>query len=100
MKLETFSYLPPMTEAQLRGQIQYMLEKGYAPAVEYTTNPSGYNTYWSMWGLPMFEVKDAAAVIFELNGCKKANPDCYIKINGYDPVRQGQSVSFVAYKPE
>jgi ribulose-bisphosphate carboxylase small chain len=39
-------------------------------------------------------------VLAELEACRMAHPDAYIKINGYDPVRQGQVVSFVAFRPE
>jgi ribulose-bisphosphate carboxylase small chain len=99
MSLETFSYLPKLSDAQIRGQVQYMIRQGYAPAVEYTDDPDAFNNYWTMWGLPLFEVKDAAAVIFELEACKRANPGCYIKINGFDKVRQAQAISFVAYIP-
>ncbi|NWJ44414.1 MAG: ribulose bisphosphate carboxylase small subunit [Chloroflexi bacterium] len=99
MKLETFSYLPPMNEAMLRSQIQYMIDKGYAPAIEYSETVDTYNSYWSMWGLPMFEIRDAAAVVYELKACQKANDNCYIKINGFDPSTQAQAISFVAYTP-
>ncbi|MEI6044964.1 MAG: ribulose bisphosphate carboxylase small subunit [Chloroflexota bacterium] len=99
MKLETFSYLPQLSEAQIRGQVQYIIRQGYAPAVEYTDEPDAYNNYWTMWGLPMFEARDAAAVIFEVEACKRANPGSYVKVNGFDKTRQAQAISFVVYAP-
>jgi ribulose-bisphosphate carboxylase small chain len=52
-----------------------------------------------MWKLPLFDTDDPAAVLAELDTCRQANPAAYIKINGYDPARQGQVVSFVASQP-
>jgi ribulose-bisphosphate carboxylase small chain len=53
-----------------------------------------------MWKLPLFDTDDPAAVLAELAACRQASPGAYIKVNGYDPVRQGQVVSFVAAQPE
>ena len=35
-KLGTFSYLPPMDADQIRRQIQYIVDKGWNPAIEHT----------------------------------------------------------------
>ena len=53
-----------------------------------------------MWKLPLFEIGDPAAVLADLVACRQANPGACFKINGYDAVRQGQVVSFVAVRPE
>lgn len=100
MKLETFSYLPPMTEEEVRRQVEYVVAQGLIPAVEYTARPRADLVYWTMWDLPMVGVKDADAVMAELAACRAAHPDCYIKVVGYDARRQCQVVSFVAYRPD
>jgi ribulose-bisphosphate carboxylase small chain len=99
MKTETFSFLPPMTEAQVAKQIQYVLENGWIPNIEYTDQPGPTNTYWSFWRLPLFNARTSADVLAEIEACKAANPGCYVKINGYDNRRQGQVLSFVVYQP-
>jgi ribulose-bisphosphate carboxylase small chain len=33
---ETFSYLPPLSDAQITKQLQYMLDQGYIPGVEFS----------------------------------------------------------------
>jgi hypothetical protein len=33
------------------------------------------NTYWEMWGLPMFDLHDAAGVMMEVNECRKVYND-------------------------
>jgi hypothetical protein len=39
--------------------------------IEFTDDPHPRNTYWEMWGLPMFDLRDAAGVLMELNECRK-----------------------------
>jgi ribulose-bisphosphate carboxylase small chain len=100
MRLETFSYLPELTAEQLARQIGAILGRRLVVGIEHTSAPDPYDHYWTMWKLPLFDIDDPAAVLAELDACRRANPGEYIKINGYDPVRQGQVVSFVAARPE
>jgi ribulose-bisphosphate carboxylase small chain len=96
-----FSFLPPLTEAEIRAQVDYAISKGWAVAIEWTDDPHPRNVYWSMWGPPMFEIRDGAAVTFELEACRKANPDSYIKINAFDNTRGVEStvMSFIVNRP-
>jgi ribulose-bisphosphate carboxylase small chain len=100
MRLETFSYLPRLSAGQLTQQIRSILGRHLVVGIEYTSAPDPHDHYWTMWKLPLFGTHDPAAVLAELDACRQANPDAYIKINGYDPVRQGQVVSFVASQPQ
>jgi ribulose-bisphosphate carboxylase small chain len=69
-----FSYLPDLTDAEITLQIEYGLNKGYAWSVEYTDDPHPRNTYWEMFGIPMFDLKDAAGVMMELQNCRMTFP--------------------------
>jgi ribulose-bisphosphate carboxylase small chain len=100
MKLETFSYLPELTAEQLERQITAIVDRHLVVGIEFSTAPDPRDHYWTMWKLPLWDTADAAAVLAELDACRAAHPDAYVKINGYDPVRQGQVVSFVARRPE
>ncbi len=40
MKLETFSYLPPLTTQQVLRQVHYLLQQGLVPAIEYIEKPT------------------------------------------------------------
>jgi ribulose-bisphosphate carboxylase small chain len=100
MKLETFSYLPELTAEQLERQISAIVGRDLVVGIEFTTAPDPRDHYWTMWKLPLFDGADTAAVLAELEACRQAHPDAYIKLNGYDAVRQGQVVSFVARRPE
>ncbi len=68
-----FSYLPDLSDADIRTQVQYCIDKGWAVNIEFTDDPHPRNTYWEMWGLPMFDIKDAAAVMLELDACRKVH---------------------------
>src|SRR5215469_14472398 len=50
-----FSYLPDLTDEQITAQVQFCLDKGWAVNIEFTDDPHPRNTYWEMWGLPMFD---------------------------------------------
>ena len=49
----------------------------------------------------MFEIKDGAAVVFELNACRKAHSNVYIKVNAFDNTRGVESMcmSFIVQRP-
>jgi ribulose-bisphosphate carboxylase small chain len=100
MRLETFSYLPELTADELSAEIRSIVARGLVVGIEYTASPDPYDHYWALWKLPLFQVDDPAAVMRELEECCRANPDAYVRVNGYDPLRQGQVVSFVARRPE
>ena len=97
----TFSYLPALTDEQIKAQIQYCIDRDWAVSVEYTDDPHPRNAYWEMWGLPMFDLKDPAAIMLEVNACRKAFPSHYIKLNGYDRRygRQTTALSFIVNRP-
>ncbi len=67
----TFSFLPDLTDEQIARQIQYCIGNGWAVNIEFTDDPHPRNTYWEMWGFPMFDIKDAAAAMTELAACRK-----------------------------
>jgi len=61
-KAETFSYLPKMTAEQIKAQVQYIIDKGWNPAIEHSEPENAFSYYWYMWKLPMFGETDADAV--------------------------------------
>ncbi|EIJ41326.1 ribulose bisphosphate carboxylase small subunit [Beggiatoa alba B18LD] len=97
----TFSFLPDLTDEQIRAQIEYCLKNNWAVSVEFTDDPHPRNSYWEMWQMPMFDLKDAAAIMYEINACRKAYPDQYIKVNAFDSNRWRESLalSFIVNRP-
>ena len=97
----TFSFLPDLSDEQIARQIEYCLDKGWAVSVEYTDDPHPRNTYWEMFGTPMFDIRDAAGVMTEVNACRKTFPNHYIKLNAFDSTRGRESLrlSFIIARP-
>jgi len=97
----TFSFLPDLTDEQISKQVEYALGKGWALGVEFTEDPHPRNTYWEMWGQPMFDLHDAAGVMQELQACRLANPQHYIRLNAFDSERGFETVrlSFMVQRP-
>jgi ribulose-bisphosphate carboxylase small chain len=97
----TFSYLPDLTDDEIRAQIGYALGRGWACSVEYTDDPHPRNTYWEMWGPPMFDLPDAAGVMLEVTACRKAFPRHYVKVNAFDSTKgvESMQLSFIVNRP-
>ena len=97
-----FSFLPDLTDAEIVLQVEYGLRKGYAWSVEYTDDPHPRNTSWEMYGNPMFDLRDAAGVMLELQACRKAFPSHYIRLMAFDSTRGVESIamSFIVNRPK
>lgn len=96
-----FSFLPDLTDEEISKQVTYALSQGWAVAVESTDDPHPRNTYWDMWGQPMFDIADAAGVMMEINACRKANKNRYIKVLAFDSNRGFETIrmSFLINRP-
>ncbi len=96
-----FSFLPDLTDAEIALQVEYGLKRGYAWSVEYTDDPHPRITYWEMYGMPMFDLADAAGVLLELNHCRQAFPNHYIRLMAFDSTRGVETIamSFMVNRP-
>jgi len=97
----TFSFLPDFTDKQVRAQVEYALDRGWAVSVEHTADPHPRNVYWEMWGQPMFDLRDAAGVVQEIKACKAAFPAHFVKVNAFDSTRGWETIrlSFIVQRP-
>jgi len=97
----TFSYLPDLTDEQIGAQVEYCLERGWAVSIEHTDDPHPRNTYWEMFGQPMFDLRDAAGVMTELESARSTFPEQYIKVNAFDATRGFETLrlSFMVNRP-
>ncbi len=98
----TFSFLPDLTDEQITKQIKYCIDNGWAVNVEYTDDPHPRNTYWEMWGLPMFDLRDPAGILMEVNACRKAFSNHYIRVSAFDDTHGVESLrlSFIVNRPK
>jgi ribulose-bisphosphate carboxylase small chain len=96
-----FSFLPELTDVQIKAQIEYALKNGWAVNVEYTDDPHPRNTYWEMFGMPMFDLKDPAGAMVEINACRKTFPNHYVRVTAFDSGRGWESprMSFIVNRP-
>jgi ribulose-bisphosphate carboxylase small chain len=82
-RYETLSYLPPLSDQQIAKQVQYILDQGY----------------WTMWKLPLFNAGSVQEVLQEVNECRNAYRDSYVRVVGFDNIKQCQVLSFIIHKP-
>lgn len=97
----TFSFLPDLSDDQVRAQVEYCLAQDWALSIEYTDDPHPRNSYWEMFGQPMFDLRDAAGVMTELEDARRTFPEHYIKLNAFDSTRGFETVrlSFIVNRP-
>ena len=98
----TFSLSPDLTDEQIKKQLEYCSKRGFAIAIEYTDDPHPRNCYWEMWGLTLFDMPDVTAIMYEINECRKAYPNQYIKVNAFNNTRgiESTALSFIVQRPE
>ncbi len=96
--LETFGFLPKMSQDEIHEQIAYIIANNWTPAIEHEHPSRSTNPYWTMWKLPFFGERDLASVVAELEACQRAYPDHHIRLIGYDNYTQSQGSSFVVYE--
>lgn len=97
-----FSFLPPLTDKQISAQLKYALKNGWAIGIEYTDDPHPRNTYWEMFGNPMFDLKDPAGILMEINSCRKTFPNHYIRVTAFNSTRgvESPTMSYIVNRPK
>ena len=96
-----FSFLPDLTDEQIEKQVSYAINNGWAVNIEWSDDPHPRNSYWELWGLPLFDIKDSGAVMFELQEARKACATGYIRMNAFDASygRESCILSFIVNRP-
>lgn len=97
----TFSYLPDLSDAEIEAQVAYCLREGFAVSIEVSDDPHPRNVYWEMWAQPMFDLVEPGPVMAALTECRRAFPQHYVKLGGYDSRlgRQTTALSFLVQRP-
>ncbi|MEG3619243.1 ribulose bisphosphate carboxylase small subunit [Magnetovibrio sp. PR-2] len=97
-KFETFSYLPTMDADQIRRQVEYIVSKGWNPAVEHTEPENAMSNFWYMWKLPLFGETDVDRILAEAEACHKAHPNNHVRLIGFDNYAQSKGTEMVVYR--
>jgi ribulose-bisphosphate carboxylase small chain len=97
----TLSFLPDLSDDELAVQLRYAIAQRWALAIEHTDDPHPRNPYWEMWGPPAFDLEDEGPVVLELDRCREAFPEHYVKVVAYDPSPHRQTTAFdlVVHRP-
>ncbi|MGI8501537.1 MAG: ribulose bisphosphate carboxylase small subunit [Hassallia sp.] len=98
-RYETLSYLPPLSDAQIAKQVQYILDHGYIPAIEFNEKSEPNEFYWTMWKLPLFNAKSTQEVLSEVQACRSQFSTSFVRVVGFDNIKQCQILSFIVHKP-
>merc|ERR1719482_2046737 len=108
-KDETLSYLPQLSNEDIRRQIDYMIRNNWTPSLEFSEDGDVYlntqmgpgyydNRYWSMYKLPMFGCNDPSSVVREIENCSREFPGAKVRVIAYDSTRQVQTTGFIVRK--
>ncbi|APE34592.1 ribulose bisphosphate carboxylase small subunit [Nocardia mangyaensis] len=97
----TFSYLAELTDDEIAAQVRYALLNNWPVSIEYTDDPHPRNTYWEMWGLPLFDLDEPDGVLAEINACRATFPRHYVRVTAYDATytKQTTALSFLVQRP-
>ena len=110
-KFETLSYLPPLTREQLYKEVEFLIREKLIPCLEFElgngfvhrehhASPGYYDgRYWTMWKLPMFGCTDPVQVLKELDEIIDLHPNAFVRIVGFNNIRQVQVTSVIAHRP-
>lgn len=94
-RLGTFSYLPPMGQAEVRRQLDRLVATDLDAAIEHSAPQRAGDRYWRMWRLPLFGERSVDVIAGEVEACRQANPGHVIRIVGYERYRQTRAMAFV-----
>ncbi len=97
-KFETFSYLTEMDQDRVRKQVDYIVSKGWNPAIEHIEPENAFDHYWYMWKLPMFGESDVDRILAEADACHKAHPKNHVRLVGYDNYKQTKGAEMVVVR--
>eukprot|EP00854_Cymbomonas_tetramitiformis_P007751 gene7751-9215_t len=86
---ETMSYLPPLTNEEIARQVTYITSNGWTPCLEFSESDMAYTINHGPDGI----------VLAEVAKCSMAFPNAYVRIAGFDNVKQVQCASFLVYRP-
>jgi ribulose-bisphosphate carboxylase small chain len=98
MKTGTFSYLPAMSAAQLRKQVEYLVARGWNAAIEHAGPGHEADRYWALWKLPMFGERSVERIFAEAEACRSAHPAHHVRLIGYDNARQTLGIVMVIHR--
>ena len=74
-RFEALSYLPPLSDDEIRRQFAHVAEQGWDCVIEHTEPENANGDYWYMWKLPLFGCRDADEILGEAELCARQHPE-------------------------
>ena len=96
--LETFGFMPKLSQNEVYDQISYLIAQGWTPAIVHEHPSRAFDHYWTMWKLPFFGEQDLNRVVQELDACRAAYPDNPARLLGPDNYPQRPGVAWGDYE--
>merc|ERR1711886_16462 len=87
-KYECLSYLPPLSDEDIAKQVVYLVNQGWSPCIEFSSQELADTTQLFFAGPSLNEIEE----------CQKEYPGCRVRVVGFDRVRQVQMAGFIARK--
>merc|ERR1711963_1170957 len=92
---ETFSFLPPLTDAEIARQVDYIISNGWTPCLE--VSPAETSACDDVFA-SRITCTNAQDVLREIMAAKRAFPDCYVRVCAFDADKQVQTASFLVQR--
>merc|ERR1712003_326973 len=84
-KYECLSYLPPLSDEDIAKQVVYLVNQGWSPCIEFSSQELADTTQLFFAGPALYEIEE----------CQKEYPGCRVRVVGFDRVRQVQMAGFI-----
>ncbi|MEJ1158194.1 ribulose bisphosphate carboxylase small subunit [Prosthecomicrobium sp. N25] len=96
-----FTFLPELTEDQIRRQVEYCLANDWVISIDMTDEIESRATYWESWGDHDVAAGGVAGVMEAIRVCRNANPRHHVRISAHDSSRGFEEVrlSFIINRP-
>ena len=89
---DCFSFLPDLTDEQITAQVEYCLGNELGDRGRIHRRPAPAEHLLGDVGQPDVRPQDAKGVMMELDECRKAHGDAYIRLNAFDSTRGFETV--------
>lgn len=88
-----FSFLPDLGDDEITLQIGYGLRRGDAWSMEDSGDPHPRNSCRELFGMPMFDLQDAAGVMVELRHCRQTFAMHHIRLMAFVRTRKVETIA-------
>merc|ERR1711966_595662 len=101
---ETLSYLPPLSDADVAKQVNYITRNGWTPCLEFSAPEGAYTLghdagYSGIVSSAACGCSDPNQVLTEVKACSRAFPNSFVRVAGFDNIKQVQCASFLVARP-